>query len=91
MMDHRAAEAASTESEDRYRAPLRQLSDGVYILDLRTNRIIQADDWFLLLPYYPTGDICALPLHNTLLFDTDIINDHILGMSPNAPVSGLGR
>ncbi|OPY80648.1 MAG: Oxygen sensor histidine kinase NreB [Syntrophorhabdus sp. PtaU1.Bin153] len=91
MIDHRDVEAASRESEDRYRALLRQSSDGIYVLDPRTDRIIQANDQFLTMLHYPTGDLGTLPLHNALLLDSDIMNDRILGMSPDAPVFSAGR
>ncbi|OPY71572.1 MAG: Oxygen sensor histidine kinase NreB [Syntrophorhabdus sp. PtaU1.Bin002] len=78
VADYKSMEATLRESEKRYRALLRQSSDGIYIFDPRTACIVEANDQFLAMLRYERGEIQTLPLHDIVMLDKDVIDARVL-------------
>lgn len=81
VADYRAIEAALRESEERCRALLKQSSDGIYVFDPQTARIIDANDQFLAMLGYERGEIRTLPVHSIVMLDKGVPSKPVLRMS----------
>jgi len=81
VADYKPMKAALRESEERYCALLRQSSDGIYIFNPRTARIVEANDQFLAMLHYDRGEIRTLPLHDIIMLDKDVLDARVLRTS----------
>ncbi len=68
---HRSVEKALRESEERYRSLVKQSSDGVYIFDPKTAKILEANDKFKKMLGYSEEEIRRLALYAIVKNRTD--------------------
>jgi PAS domain S-box-containing protein len=71
---HRSIEKALRESEERYRSLVKQSSDGVYIFDPKTAKILDANDQFRKMLGYSDEEIPELSLYDIVILDKDVID-----------------
>jgi PAS domain S-box-containing protein len=74
-------ERALRQSEERYRSLVKQSSDGVYLFDPQTAKILEANDCFLAMLGYNESEITDLSLYDIIVLPRRLINaniDHIL-------------
>ena len=74
---HRSVEKALRESEERYRSLVKQSSDGVYIFDPKTARILEANDQFTKLLGYSEAEIPGLSLYDIVISRKEMIDASI--------------
>ncbi|MBA4390192.1 MAG: hypothetical protein C0399_04565 [Syntrophus sp. (in: bacteria)] len=67
-------EGALRESEQRYRSLVKQSSDGVYLIDPKTGRIIEANTQFLKMLGYSEKEITRLTLYDIVMLSKKNIN-----------------
>lgn len=65
------------ENEEKYRAIVRQVSEGILIIDLTTKRIIEANQAYLSIVGYSSQEITTLKLDELVVTDPEI-NDSII-------------
>jgi PAS domain S-box-containing protein len=70
-------EQALRQSWIRYRSLVKQSSDGIYILDPRSSRIIEANDQFLKMLGYSEEEITRLSLEDIVVFENESVKDSI--------------
>lgn len=70
-------EKALRESEERYRSLVKQSSEGVYIFDPATTRILEANGQFLRMLGYTGEEIASLTLYDIVFMDPDIVADDL--------------
>ncbi len=68
---------AFKESEDRYRSLIKQSSDGVYIFDPETAKIIEANDQFLKILGYNEEEIKTKKIYEIINLDKKVIDSNI--------------
>ncbi|MBP8744518.1 MAG: PAS domain S-box protein [Syntrophorhabdus sp.] len=73
----RSVEKALRESEERYRSLVKQSSDGVYIFDPETARILEANDQFTKLLGYTEDEIPGLSLYDIVISRKEMIDASI--------------
>lgn len=73
----RSVEKALRESEERYRSLVKQSSDGVYIFDPETARILEANDQFTKLLGYSEDEIPGLSLYDIVISRKEMIDASI--------------
>jgi len=71
---HRSVEKALRESEERYRSLVKQSSDGVYIFDPKTAKILEANDQFKKMLGYSEEEIPGLSLYDIVINRKEIID-----------------
>lgn len=74
---HRSVEKALRESEERYRSLVKQSSDGVYIFDPKTAKILEANDQFKKMLGYSEEEIPGLSLYDIVINRKSIIDSGI--------------
>lgn len=74
---HRSVEKALRESEERYRSLVKQSSDGVYIFDPKTAKILEANDQFKKMLGYSEEEIPDLSLYDIVVHRKEIIDSSI--------------
>lgn len=77
------AEAQLRESEARYRAIVRQASDGILLAYASNKRIIEANDAYLNLLGYSSDEITNLTLYNVIASDLTIVNQDLTNILEN--------
>lgn len=68
---------ALLESEERYKTLIQQSSDGIYIFDPKTERILEANEQFLKMLDYDEKEIQFLDLHGIVELDDKTIKSNI--------------
>ena len=68
---------ALRESEERYRALIEQSSDGIYLADAETKRVLEANLSYLRLLGYTAQEIQALTLYDLTTTDQAIVDEYI--------------
>lgn len=71
---YRRIEKALRESEERYRSLVKQSSDGVYIFDPKTAKILEANDQFKKMLGYTDEEIAKLSLYDIVILEKEIID-----------------
>jgi PAS domain S-box-containing protein len=74
---YRRIEKALRESEERYRSLVKQSSDGVYIFDPKTAKILEANDQFKKMLGYTEEEVAGLALSDLVILEKDIIDASI--------------
>lgn len=74
---HRSVEKALRESEERYRSLVKQSSDGVYIFDPKTAKILEANDQFKKMLGYSEEEIPDLSLYDIVVHRKEVIDSSI--------------
>jgi len=74
---HRSVEKALRESEERYRSLVKQSSDGVYIFDPKTAKILEANDQFKKMLGYSEEEIPGLSLYDIVMHPKEMIDSSI--------------
>ena len=75
--EFRRMEKALRESEERYRSLVKQSSDGVYIFDPKTAKILEANDQFLRMLGYREEEIASLTHYDVNHMDRNAIRANI--------------
>jgi PAS domain S-box-containing protein len=75
--EFRRMEKALRESEERYRSLVKQSSDGVYIFDPKTAKILEANDQFLRMLGYREEEIASLTHYDVNHMDRNAIRTNI--------------
>lgn len=70
-------EKALRESEERYRSLVKQSSDGVYIFDPKTAKILEANDQFKKMLGYSEEEITGLSLYDIVILEKEVIDASI--------------
>jgi PAS domain S-box-containing protein len=70
-------EKALRESEERYRSLVKQSSDGVYIFDPKTAKILEANDQFKKMLGYTEEEIAGLSLYDIVILEKKAIETSI--------------
>ena len=70
-------EKALRESEERYRSLVKQSSDGVYIFDPKTAKILEANDQFKKMLGYTEEEITGLSLYDIVILEKKVIETSI--------------
>jgi PAS domain S-box-containing protein len=70
-------EKALRESEERYRSLVKQSSDGVYIFDPKSAKILEANDQFKKMLGYTEEEITGLSLHDIVILEKKVIEASI--------------
>jgi PAS domain S-box-containing protein len=70
-------EKALRESEERYRSLVKQSSDGVYIFDPKTAKILEANDQFKKMLGYTEEEIAGLSLYDIVILEKKVIDASI--------------
>lgn len=70
-------EKALRESEERYRSLVKQSSDGVYIFDPKTAKILEANDQFKKMLGYTEEEIAGLSLYDIVILEKKVIEASI--------------
>jgi PAS domain S-box-containing protein len=65
------------ESEERYRSLVKQSSDGVYIFDPKTAKILEANDQFKKMLGYTEEEIAGLSLYDIVILEKKVIEASI--------------
>jgi PAS domain S-box-containing protein len=76
-------EEALRESETRYRSLVKQASDGIYILDPRSNRILEANDQLLKMVGYTEEEIVRLSLEDIVVYESESVKESIAKVFKN--------
>jgi PAS domain S-box-containing protein len=71
---YRRVEKALRESEERYRSLVKQSSDGVYIFDPKTAKILEANDQFKKMLGYTEEEITGLSLYDIVILEKEVID-----------------
>ena len=74
---YRRTEKALRESEQRYRSLVKQSSDGVYIFDPKTAKILEANDQFKKMLGYTEEEIAGLSLYDIVILENNVIKASI--------------
>lgn len=75
--ERKRIEQALRESEQRYRSLVKQSSDGVYLFEPETARILEVNDQFLKILGYGEDEVEALTLYDIIVSDRDTIDKNI--------------
>ena len=70
-------EQALRQSWTRYRSLVKQSSDGIYILEPRSSRILEANDQFLKMLGYTEEEIIRLSLEDIVVFENESVRESI--------------
>jgi PAS domain S-box-containing protein len=70
-------EKALRESEERYRSLVKQSSDGVYIFDPKTAKILEANEQFKKMLGYTEEEIAVLSLYDIVILEKKVIEASI--------------
>jgi PAS domain S-box-containing protein len=71
------AEAALKESEERYHAVIEQASESIFLFDVDTKRILEANAAFCDMLGYTAEDITGLKVYDIVSHDCDSVNANI--------------
>jgi PAS domain S-box-containing protein len=86
LTDRRRAQEALQESEERFRAVVEQSTDGIYLADAETKRIIEANPGFARMLGYPREEIIGLSIYDFIVADQADIDrrfqDILRGQAP---------
>jgi len=74
---HRSTEKALRESEERYRSLVKQSSDGVYIFDPKTAKILEANEQFKKMLGYSEEEIPGLTLYDIVVLAKETLDASI--------------
>jgi len=74
---YRRIEKALRESEERYRSLVKQSSDGVYIFDPKTAKILEANDQFKKMLGYTDEEVAGLTISDIVILEKDVIDASI--------------
>ena len=86
----RRVEKALRESEERYRSLIKQSSDGVYIFDPNSGKILEANDQFLKMLGYSEDEILQHSMYEIVALDRSTIDMNIQKVFQNREyLSGL--
>lgn len=78
LMQRKRAESALKESEERYRAVVEQTSEGIFLVDIDTKRILQTNAAFDRLLGYTCDEILQLSLYDLVALDRQTIDNNTL-------------
>jgi PAS domain S-box-containing protein len=70
----RRAQAALRESEGRYRAVVQQVSEAIFLLDVQTMRVLEANSAFRRLLGYSDEEIASLTIYDLLPYDRERVD-----------------
>src|SRR3954463_431579 len=74
LKEARDAHAALLESEERYRAVVQQVSEAIFLLDVDTMCLLEANAAFQALLGYDPEDITGLSLYDLLPYDRERVD-----------------
>jgi PAS domain S-box-containing protein len=77
IAERKHAETVLRESEERYRAVIRQASEGIFIFDAETGQVIEANPALLALLGYSAGAIPQLTIYDIVADDRETIARNI--------------
>lgn len=72
--ERKQIEKALRESEERYRAIVRQTSEGIFLVDANTKQIVEANPSYCNLLGYSSTEIIGLKLYNVIALDNQVID-----------------
>ncbi len=78
LMQRKRAESALRKSEERYRAVVEQTSEGIFLIDTQTKRILQSNAAFERLLGYTSEEILQLQLYDLVALEPEIIDENAL-------------
>lgn len=90
----RQIEAALWESEERYRAVIEQISEGIFLVDAADKQIVEANAAYCKLLGYTTAEILRLTLYDVVALDRATIDselEHILSNRVASVVESVHR
>lgn len=91
LSDLRRAEAALRESEERYRAVVEQTSEGVYLVDAGTLRIVESNAAYQGLLGYSAPELEHMTLYDIVAHDRESIDGHVRALLENGHHVAAGR
>jgi PAS domain S-box-containing protein len=71
------AEEGMRESEERYRALVEQSSDGIFLIDIETRRILEANPAYCKLLGYSAAELLELTLNDVATATPEAVNENI--------------
>ncbi|MBE9169401.1 EAL domain-containing protein [Pleurocapsales cyanobacterium LEGE 06147] len=72
--ERKQMEKALRESEERYRAIVRQISEGIFLVDANTKQIVEANPSYCNLLGYSSAEIIGLRLYDVVALETQVID-----------------
>ncbi len=75
--EHRGMEKALMESEERYRSLVRESSDGVYVFDPKTKKIMEANSQLLKMLGYKEREFASLSIDDIVILDKETIDANL--------------
>ncbi|HEY0069514.1 MAG TPA: PAS domain S-box protein, partial [Chloroflexia bacterium] len=83
VSEKKRAETAIRESEERYRAVVEQTSEGIYLADLETRRILEANAAFLVMLGYTADELTGLKMQDIIAHDGESIERNMVRLQQN--------
>ena len=77
IIERKQTEEALQESEERYKAIIEQIADCIYLADVETRRILEANQSFQRLLGYSSDEIHELTLYDFVIHEREDIDDKI--------------
>lgn len=77
ITERKLSEAALRESEERYRAVVEQTSDGIFLIDTQTLRILEANTAYCNLLGYTCEELLRLTIYDLVAIDREILESSI--------------
>ena len=77
ITERRQAEAVLTQSEERYRAVVNQSTDCIFLVDVETRRILEANPAMQRLLEYTSDEISGLTLYDFVIHEREDIDEKI--------------
>ena len=77
IAERERVEEAHRESEERYRALVKHSSDGIFILDPKTGKLLEANDQFLKMLGYRQEDVAQLKVRDIVTYENRAIREDI--------------
>jgi|GEM_PF-1385094 len=85
------AEEALREDQERYRAIMEQASDGIYLVDRQTRRIIECNPSFAQMLGYTPAEIAGLTIYDLIAAEREDIDRRFQGMVESGGTISLER
>ncbi len=77
ITQHKRAEEALAASEDRYRTVVEQVSEGIILYDMQTNRVLEANPAYARLLGYALDEMRGLTLYDIVAADRASIDENL--------------
>lgn len=91
ITERKIAEIALKESEEKYKAALRQSVDNIYILDIETKKVVEANDSLARLLGYSVHEMLGMKVYDFVAHSKQDIDDNIDTLSKTEKIARKDR